>query len=443
MKKLFYILLLFTGIVNAQIGINNPTPFNVCEATPNSGVALFYLPFKNTEIFGNLNVNNYTVQYYSDAATSISINTPYFSSNTTIYIKVIDNSNPTIFQITSLDLVVNPKPNPIMTVVQPTCSGVSSVTFTGLPAGDWYLKINDSNGMITYSGTTHTISNVLPGTYTYQIFTSACSSEVYTVIISTPSGVPVLSQTSELHNYENPFDGTISFNLTSQQNSIIGNQTGIDLIYFTNSIDAQNNTNQITNPTTYQNTSNPQTIWVRAVNAATSCYQLTNFSIKVFDSSTVVYIPDANFKARLLSADSANHIAFVQVGGSGYYGQIDLNLDGEIQNTEALNVNELNVNSQNFSNQKINDLTGIEYFTEISNLNCSHNLLTTLNITPLINNFLYSLDCSYNNLSNFNFNSLGSNISGLDCSGNNISVLNISNLTNLHGLSCSFNQLTV
>ncbi|GEC77437.1 hypothetical protein FAQ01_03070 [Flavobacterium aquatile] len=431
-----------SGFVNAQIGINNPTPYSVCEVQPNSNVALFYLPFKNYEIFGALNPNNYTIEYYSDSDMTMPISTPYSSSNTTIYIKVIDNSNPSISQNTSLDLIVKSKPQVSVTVTQPTCNSESSVFFSGLPSGNWFLRINGSNSLLSYNTPTHLISNVAPGDYTYEIISSGfCYSDPYSVTITAPVGVPIVSLPPELHHYENPFDGIMSFNLTSHQNNIIGNQTGINLIYYTSNTDAQNDTNAIANPTAYQNLTNPQTIWVRAVNTSTNCYQITDFKIKAFDSSTIVNIPDSNFKARLLSANYTNHIAFVQIGGNGSYGQIDINLDGEIQNTEALNVNELNVNSA-LTTQKISSLAGIEAFTNISNLNCSSNLLTDLNITNLINNYLWSLDCSYNNLPTFNYNSLGNNLSVLNCSGNNISNLNISNLLGLTDLNCSNNQLS-
>lgn len=443
MKKYYLLLLFVASYMNAQIGIINPTPYSVCETIPNSNEALFYLPFKNYEIFGALDPNNYAVDYFSDANMLLPISTPFQSSNTTIYIKVTDNSNPTIFQTTSLSLVVKTKPQVSVTFTQASCNSGSSAFFSGLPSGDWFLKINDSNSLQSYNTPTHLISNIIPGDYTYQIISSDyCYSDYFSVTFTTPTDVPVISASKALHHYENPFDGIMTFNLTLQANKIIGDQTGIDLIYYTSSEDAQNNTNPIVNPTAYQNVTNSQTIWVRAVSNTTTCYQITDFKIKAFDSATIVNIPDENFKDRLVSAKYENQIAFVQIGGNGNYGPVDFNGDGEIQYNEALNVIALNVNSGNSDLKKITSLTGIESFTNISNLNCSANELTELNITPLINNYLWSLDCSHNNLSTFDFNSLGSNLSVLNCSGNNITALNISNLVNLHELSCYNNLLT-
>jgi hypothetical protein len=199
MKKYLYLFLFLSNIVCAQIGINNPTPFGVCETVSNSNQALFYLPFKNYEIFGALDINNYTIEYYSDLALTTQISTPYASSNTTIYIKVIDNSNPTIFQVTSMDLIVYVKPDVSLTVTQPTCTSESSVYFSGLPTGNWFLSINSSNSPILLNTTTHTISNVAPGNYTYQIISSTnCYSDLYPVTITAPVGVPTVSLAPEL-----------------------------------------------------------------------------------------------------------------------------------------------------------------------------------------------------------------------------------------------------
>lgn len=443
MKKYYLLLLFVSSFVNAQIGIVNPTPLFQCETIPNSNEALFFLNFKNYEIFGELNLNNYTIEYYSDVNMMFPISISYQSPNTTIYIKVIDNSNPTIFQTTSLDLIVKTKPQISISVTQPSCISESNIFFEGLPSGTWFLRINGSSSLPSYNTPTHFISNIAPGDYTFEIGSSDfCFSDLFSVTIIAPVGVPAVNSAPELHNYENPFDGSMIFDLTLQESAIMGDQTGVDLIYYTSNSDALNDTNPISNPTEYQNLSNPQTIWVRAVNTSTNCYHITDFKIKVFDSNTIVNTPDLVLKSRLLSANSQNEIAYLEIGANSFYGPIDLNSDGEIQKSEALYVTRLNLNSRNSNLQKITSLAGIESFLNVSDLNCSTNLLTELNITPLINNNLFNLDCSHNNLTTFDFNSLGSNIGYLNCSGNNLSTLNISNLVNLIDLSCDANQLT-
>ena len=81
-----------------------------------------------------------------------------------------------------------------------------------------------------------------------------------------------------------------------------------------------------------------------------------------FANAQIVNIPDANFKALLLSASPSNGIAF----DANYYNcSIDLNNDGEIQLNEIQNIYRLAISGLDISN-----LSGIEYFS-----NCSPNVI--------------------------------------------------------------------
>ncbi|WP_290831594.1 hypothetical protein [Flavobacterium sp.] len=66
-------------------------------------------------------------------------------------------------------------------------------------------------------------------------------------------------------------------------------------------------------------------------------------------NAQIVNIPDANFKAKLLSASSDNPVASNQIpenyyGSVSTYNTIDTNNDGEIQVSEALMIKFLSVN---------------------------------------------------------------------------------------------------
>ena len=92
-----------------------------------------------------------------------------------------------------------------------------------------------------------------------------------------------------------------------------------------------------------------------------------------------VNIPDANFKAYLVG-----NIA------------INTNGDTEIQVSEASVFGGTIV----CSNMNISDLTGIEYFTLLSNLNCGNNQLTNLDVSQNIN--LIDFECSFNQITSLN-----------------------------------------
>jgi Leucine-rich repeat (LRR) protein len=151
----------------------------------------------------------------------------------------------------------------------------------------------------------------------------------------------------------------------------------------------------------------------------------------------IINIPDANFKARLLAANTTNYIASTDTpninGVVNTYTQIDTNNDGEIEVNEALAIKWIDV-----SGSYIIDLTGIESFTNLQYLDCPYNYIQSLNLSGLTN--LQYLKCTSNQLSSLNVSNL-INLQTLDCSDNQLSSLNVSNLTNLQTLDCSNNQL--
>jgi Leucine-rich repeat (LRR) protein len=155
-------------------------------------------------------------------------------------------------------------------------------------------------------------------------------------------------------------------------------------------------------------------------------------------NAQIVNIPDANFKAKLLAANTTNQIASTQTpslsGNVTSYNIIDTNNDGEIQVSEALAIKWLKVNAS-----VIADLTGIQSFSNLMSLNCATNQLTNFSLSSLT--ILETLNCSGNQISAINLVGL-SNLLTLNCSSNLLTVLNLSGLSNLNNLNCSNNQLT-
>lgn len=97
--------------------------------------------------------------------------------------------------------------------------------------------------------------------------------------------LPVIPMLNDLIQCDDPSnDSFATFNLSSQNGIIIGTQTNVAVSYHTTLIDAQNQTDPITNPNNYINTSNPQTIFVRLTNTlATECFDTAEFEIFVED----------------------------------------------------------------------------------------------------------------------------------------------------------------
>ncbi len=90
-------------------------------------------------------------------------------------------------------------------------------------------------------------------------------------------------------------------------------------------------------------------------------------------------------------------------------------------------------------NQGIKDLKGVEFFTELTTLDCDLNQLTSLDVSK--NTKLSSLDCSINQLTSLDV-SKNTKLSSLDCSHNQLTSLDLSKNTSLEKLGCNNNQLT-
>lgn len=160
-------------------------------------------------------------------------------------------------------------------------------------------------------------------------------------------------------------------------------------------------------------------------------------------NAQIVNIPDANFKAALLSASPSNYIAStampyaINVVGSIVitgHDKIDVNNDGEIQVSEAQTILSLEINNKNISN-----LTGIEAFINLVNLECYNNLIPSINLNQNTN--LKYLDCS-NNLLTILDVTQNTNLLRNFCRDNQLSNLNLSQNILLNMLICRNNQLT-
>lgn len=132
------------------------------------------------------------------------------------------------------------------------------------------------------------------------------------------------------------------------------------------------------------------------------------------DNSPYITIPDINFKTYLVE-------------------NFDDNGDGEISYLEALQVTSINCTEKN-----IQTLEGLQYFSNITQLYCYKNKLTSLDVAKLYK--LQHLNCENNQLTTLD---LTKNIAleTLSCSHNNLTTLDVTRCTKLKSLSCSFNNL--
>ncbi|WP_299112967.1 T9SS type B sorting domain-containing protein [uncultured Winogradskyella sp.] len=110
--------------------------------------------------------------------------------------------------------------------------------------------------------------------------TTGCfSTEILNVIVNT---TPVFSTISNYKNCEDNSDGFSDFIFNTKDAEILNGQTDKQVLYYLDQDDADNRTNTINKDVAFQNTSNPQTIFVRVENLSDEdCYGTSNFTIEV------------------------------------------------------------------------------------------------------------------------------------------------------------------
>ncbi|MBC8883701.1 T9SS type A sorting domain-containing protein [Flavobacterium piscinae] len=143
-------------------------------------------------------------------------------------------------------------------------------------------------------------------------------------------------------------------------------------------------------------------------------------------NAQVINFPDQNFKNKLLQADINNQIAG--------WTKIDTNNNGEIEESEALQVTYLFL-----FNSSISNIEGIEYFTSLEYLYVHNNSLTSINLSNLTS--LTQFRCNNNNLSDLDLTGLTALV-GINLMSNNFSSLNTQSLPNLNDVYCTQNQIS-
>ena len=128
----------------------------------------------------------------------------------------------------------------------------------------------------------------------------------------------------------------------------------------------------------------------------------------------------------------------------------DFTIDGKVLTMNIINIDSLSLNpifgpgfGFGWNQLRINNLTGIEDFINLTYLNCSGNQIDSLNLSQNYN--LTYLNCSGNQIDSLDF-SQNLNLTYLNCSGwwfnRNLLSLNVSQNSALTYLNCNSNQLT-
>ena len=107
--------------------------------------------------------------------------------------------------------------------------------------------------------------------------------------------------------------------------------------------------------------------------------------------------------------------------------------DGKLSQAERDAVTEISITNTNCT-----DLTGIAYFANLTELNCYHNQLTTLDVSK--NAKLRILKCYNNGMEKLNLGDI-THLTLLNCDDNNLTELDVSKNPDLEDLECRENKL--
>ncbi|MDP6923100.1 MAG: hypothetical protein QGH06_09045, partial [Lutibacter sp.] len=146
----------------------------------------------------------------------------------------------------------------------PGAAGNSFVQWLNVSAGDAYYLVIDrpigsSNFSLEWTGT-------------------ASFNEQPSFQHTTPNALDL-----EVCDTDDLADGLTTFDLTENKNLALGTQTGINTSYHIANSDAITGENPILNPEIFQNTSNPQQLFMRLTNESTACYKTASFWISTND----------------------------------------------------------------------------------------------------------------------------------------------------------------
>ena len=116
------------------------------------------------------------------------------------------------------------------------------------------------------------------------------------------------------------------------------------------------------------------------------------------------------------------------------YDNFDVNNDGKVSMSEAEAVRSISVDGKG-----IHSLKGIEYFTQLTDLRCGYNELSSLDVRN--NTALTYLFCPNNQITTLDVRN-NTVLKGLSCSYNQLSALDVRNNTALKGFYCDHNTIT-
>ncbi|WP_247653717.1 GEVED domain-containing protein [Flavobacterium sp. CS20] len=302
-----------------DVEILQPDDLGLCDDGSGTGTATFNLTENNFVVLGpNQDTTTHSVSYHETQADanggSNPIPDPTAYPNTsnpqTIWVRVQNIGDPTnCFEIASFEISVTDSAPVNLTppnIVE--CDDDNDGFFNNfdLSSQDDVISLANPDVQVSYHLTqsdaennvgalSSPYSNVVESVQTIYFRTedinNSCSlvSSFELQVVDSPILTPIEDPLSVC---DDNTDGFLFFDLTQIEPEVLGSldPTNLDITYHLNETDAETDQNEIAQPTNYQNTSSPQTIWVRVTDTsnAQNCYNIEPFDIEVLPLPEII-----------------------------------------------------------------------------------------------------------------------------------------------------------
>lgn len=302
----------FDLIVKQAPVLHPVADWTVCD-TDSDGLFSFDLAIKDIEILNGQDATDFSISYHTaqaDADGGINAVGPDYTNSApteTLFFRIANSSYPECFQTGSFRLEVIEQVTAHTPSDLDQCDNdndgqaIFDLTVTEAeiigsqnPAG-LMVSYHETQADANTGGNALNASDYLSATYQNTIYVRVANTSNADCYDTTSFQLnifdtPVLPEVSDWQVCDYDNDGQYTFDLTEKGNEILTGTTGTSVSFYESQIDADNGINVLGG--TYQNTANPQTLYVRMENTEhPDCYATGTFQLQVFDTPTA-HVPE-------------------------------------------------------------------------------------------------------------------------------------------------------
>lgn len=280
---------------------NELEPYNICE-NESDGVGDFIFETKDTEALDNQ--TGKIVTYYrslNDAENKLNpINKTVPHQNTTnpetIFCRVENITDESCLSIApfTIEVGTNPEfnePQDIFVCDDSSNDGIENFDLSNIAntVSSGFDSIENVSFYLSQSDATNS-QNALPPNFSnttnpqeifVQIDNGTICNSITSFIINIIQ-VPEVNPSQPIITCDDDYDGIVTIDLTDAELDILDvRQDDIEIVYYESISNAEANSNPIIDAENYNNTSNPQTVYIKITNTVSNCYSLIPLDIIV------------------------------------------------------------------------------------------------------------------------------------------------------------------